>query len=88
MMNKLLFLVLVIGILAGVAYGSSTHGDALESDVAVHIVAPGETLWNIAKFYSPHADPRKVVYVIRAINSISPIIYPGQEILVPLMDVP
>lgn len=85
MMNKLLFLVLIIGILAGVAYASSTYsGDALEADLAIHTVVHGETLWCIAKFYSPQADPRKVVYAIRTINNISPIIYPGQEILVPV----
>lgn len=86
-MNKLLFLVLVIVILAGVCYVSSAALRAPEEpSVAVHTVASGETLWNIAQLYSPQADPRKTVYIIRKVNNMhsSPVVYPGQQILVPV----
>jgi LysM repeat protein len=87
MMNKLLFLMLTIGILAGVAYASGTTLQApQEPTTAIHTVAPGETLWNIAQLYSPQADPRKAVYIIRKVNNMhnSPVVYPGQQILVPV----
>ena len=84
-MNKLLFLVLVLVTLAGVAWSSTENwGDLSEHEIALHTVVPGETLWNIGKFYSPHEDPRKTVYLIRKINGLSsPVIHPGQELLVP-----
>lgn len=90
MTNKLLFLVLALAALAGVAWSSTvTWGDLSEHQVVIHTVVQGETLWCIAKLYSPDVDPRKTVYLIRTINSLdSPIIYPGQEILVPVIEAP
>jgi LysM repeat protein len=49
----------------------------------IYIVESGDTLWSIAKKTSPDEDPRKVVYEIRKVNGITPIIQLGQEILVP-----
>lgn len=51
-----------------------------------YVVKQGDTLWSIAKKTNPDKDPRKVIFEIREINNITPIIYPGQEILIPVVD--
>jgi LysM repeat protein len=85
-MNKLLLILLIFAILAGVAYGSANNNQRdSDLELVIHTVAPNETLWDIAKFYSPYADPRKVVYVIRQANHLkSAVIYPGQDLIVPV----
>lgn len=35
------------------------------------VVAPGGTLWQIAKEYYPHLDPREVIHAMREINQLS-----------------
>ncbi len=54
----------------------------------VHIVAPQETLWQIAKMYHPDKDPRLVIYYVRQINGLGgptgPMLRVGQRILVPI----
>lgn len=58
------------------------------TDQGQWIVAQGDTLWSIASEYSDNRhDTREVVHIIREINGgISPTIYPGQTIWVPLFD--
>lgn len=49
----------------------------------IHIVAPGETLWEIAREYRPNEDVRQVVWEIRKENGIGPMLQVGQEIRIP-----
>lgn len=51
-------------------------------------VEEGDTIWKIAQVYTPHGDDvRELVYYIKQLNSLtSAQIYPGQVILIPLMD--
>lgn len=49
-----------------------------------YVVQQGDTLWEISKQVNPGQDPRKTVYEIQKLNDgITPVIQPGQEILVP-----
>ncbi|WP_198469032.1 LysM peptidoglycan-binding domain-containing protein [Acetomicrobium sp. S15 = DSM 107314] len=54
----------------------------------VHIVAPQETLWQIAKMYHPDKDPRLVIYYVRQINGLGgptgPMLRVGQRIQIPI----
>lgn len=50
-----------------------------------YTVSHGETLWSIARVSCPEMDPRKVVAIIRDKNGITPVIYPGQELQVPVL---
>lgn len=50
------------------------------------IVVQGDTLWKIAAELELKQDIRKTVYEIRKINDITPLIYEGQEILVPVQE--
>ena len=48
------------------------------------VIEPGDTLWALARTFSPQEDPRTVVGLIREINELQEaIVYPGQRILVP-----
>lgn len=50
-----------------------------------YIVQPGDTLWSIAREYRiGRQDIRKVVWELQEVNEITPMIYPGQELWVPL----
>lgn len=51
-----------------------------------YIVQPGQTLWDIAKELHPGEDPRRLIFQIREVNDITPIIQPGQAIKVPISD--
>ncbi len=50
-----------------------------------YTVSQGETLWSIAKVTCPGMDPRKIVAIIRDKNGVTPVIYPGQELQVPIV---
>jgi hypothetical protein len=48
------------------------------------VVAPGETLWDIARESAPGVDPRTTVARIMRFNALtSAVVHPGQEIAVP-----
>lgn len=50
-------------------------------------IAPGDTLWNLAKKYYPHVDPRKATAAIQKLNGLpDAVIYPGQTIALPVLD--
>lgn len=49
-----------------------------------YTVHQGDTLWSIAASTHPEGDIREIIYMIRQKNDISPNIYPGQEILIPI----
>jgi hypothetical protein len=47
-------------------------------------VAPGETLWQIARRAAPHADPRAMVLQLEALNHLhSASVLAGQRLLLP-----
>lgn len=50
------------------------------------IVEEGDSIWNIAKpYYNGKSDYRDLIYNIKKINELDQyIIYPGQEIIIPL----
>ncbi len=50
------------------------------------IVEEGDSIWNIAKpYYNGKSDYRDLIYSIKEINQLDQyIIYPGQEIIIPL----
>lgn len=49
-----------------------------------HVVAPGETLWDIAVSAAPGEDPRPLIAQIEAANDLSPgAIVPGQVLVIP-----
>lgn len=50
-----------------------------------HIVKQGETLWTIVKQYNPGEDPRPLIYEVRKINHVTPIIMPGQKLIIPIV---
>ena len=54
------------------------------ADFETHFVAPGETVWSIAKLYNKGGDIRALVYEIQKINNINSGLYIGQEIKVPV----
>lgn len=47
-------------------------------------IQAGDTLWGIAEQCDLKQDVRKTVYLIREKNDITPVIVPGQEILIPV----
>jgi hypothetical protein len=53
-----------------------------DAPVAVHLVQPGETLWDIAAEVAPNRDPRAVVDELVELNG-SASITPGQRLLLP-----
>lgn len=57
-------------------------------DVGIWVVEKGDTLWEIAEFYSDNRhDTREVVHIIRELNgNMSATIYPGQKVEVPLFN--
>ena len=49
-----------------------------------HVVRAGESLWGLSKQYNPGMDPRESVWHIREVNNITPLIYPGQKLIIPI----
>jgi hypothetical protein len=48
-------------------------------------VAPGESLWELAAWIAPEADPRQVVSDLVALNQLSTTeVQPGQRLAIPL----
>ena len=51
---------------------------------AVHVVQPGQSLWEVARSVAPTADPRDTVLRIIELNGLpSSSVLPGQELVVP-----
>ena len=61
-----------------------SYGDA-ETEYVNVVVEPGDSLWSIAKIYTPdHSDIRKTIVIIIERNELeNDIIYPGDFLLVP-----
>jgi len=51
-----------------------------------YVIMPNDTLSSIAKKLYPDQDWRKIVHEIQEINNITPIIRPGQVLLLPSPD--
>jgi len=67
-----------------VALSANPGSESFRSGTLEITVAPGDTLWNIAKRLSPSRDPRYVVYQIRKENALSSAdIFPGQVLRFP-----
>jgi nucleoid-associated protein YgaU len=49
-----------------------------------YVVQPGDTLWSIAREYRGRRDIRDVVWELREVNGITPMIHPGQVLWVPV----
>ncbi|NLJ33613.1 MAG: LysM peptidoglycan-binding domain-containing protein [Firmicutes bacterium] len=80
-----LFLIGMNTVLGGyMAQGEYEH-DTYEHDTVEVVVAAGDTVWSIAKEYQgPEGDIRPLVYEIGRLNELqSPMIYPGQVLLLP-----
>lgn len=75
-------------LLVGVVVAGSLGGPKLLAAAAVpvefHVVDEGETLWKLARTYSPGQDPRAFVYEVRRLNHLaSPQVFPGQSLILP-----
>ena len=70
---------------AGVLSGAGEDdGPGAGGTIAV-VVAPGDTLWQLAREHAPDRDPRAVVTDIVALNDLgSSDVQAGAEVLVPL----
>lgn len=86
MKRKKLFLIAVICIVSSftiISIKNRTYANKEEKIFIKYTVKEGDTLWSIAREYT-EGDPRKLIYEIRKVNNITPMIYPGQEILIPV----
>ncbi len=52
------------------------------SDITVHIVAPGDTLWSIARRYAPEGDVRRAVDQLARINGGTDLVV-GDRLVIP-----
>lgn len=72
--------------ITGLAWSSSsaTTAPPVPAPAASVVVAPGDTLWDLALRADPHADPRATVARIVELNDLAGgHIRPGQELQVP-----
>ncbi len=53
-----------------------------EEEIISYTIAPGQTLWSIAREYTPNSkDIRETIYEIKQLNNMTDsTIYPGQTI--------
>jgi hypothetical protein len=88
---------LVIGLVALVMYGISalfagfaaaSTSDLAYTDTSIVVVAPGQTLWEIATEIDSSADPRAIVDVIEDLNSLGSgeVIQAGSVLVVPVVE--
>lgn len=57
---------------------------ASSSELKVHIVREGETLWALARSYASSEDPRSYVYEVRELNDLMSVqVFPGQRLILP-----
>lgn len=80
----IIILLSIIGILA-ILMQPSNAGQAVvfEDRYIQYVVVPGDTLWSIAREHRGWRDIRDVVWDIQEVNSITPVIRPGQLLWVP-----
>lgn len=84
--RAVLLLVLVVLTMAAFSLGrasSSSASSASPPAARVIVVAPGETLWAIAKRVAPDVDPRVTVGRIRELNDLDGKLQAGQRLVLP-----
>lgn len=84
--NKAAILILLTAMLILIFILFSSGGATTVEKYETVIVRAGDTLWGIAKSNLPSGmDIREYIYVIKKANNITgSIIYPGQELKLPL----
>lgn len=86
-----LFITLIIAVLAIILVSivSTTGAYSIEStqEIEHYWVKKGDTLWDIAKEFSPEGyDIRKMIYIIREQNNMNTgMVYEGVKIEIPLL---
>ena len=81
-------LALLALVFAAFAPDASASTNTLKSATEVQIVAPGQTLWQIATEIDPSSDPRETIDRILDLNSLtdSVQIHAGQALIVPIFN--
>ncbi len=74
---------LVVGLWSyGNASQSTSTTDTRSLDAVVVVVQPGDTLWSIATWLDPGADPRRLVDELSDLTG-STTLQPGQRLVIP-----
>ncbi len=85
--RRLLVLAVVFSMVVGLwSYGYSSQStsstDTRSLDAVVVVVQPGDTLWSIATWLDPGADPRRLVDELSDLTG-SATLQPGQRLVIP-----
>jgi hypothetical protein len=76
--------VLLAGVVLAGPFGAPKLLAAVPDPVQLHVVDDGESLWELARIYSPGGDPRAFVHEVRRLNHLaSPQVFPGQSLILP-----
>lgn len=75
-------------VLVAFSLGRAAHAAGLphrvDHPVRTVVLAPGETLWDVAMQTAPSQDPRVVVAELEAINHLpGPLVQAGQQLTLP-----
>jgi hypothetical protein len=72
------------GSLASASFAGSDRGAPAAPQLRHVLVAPGDTLWEIAAAAAPSSDPRAMIERIRDLNGLTdaPLV-PGQQLVLP-----
>ncbi len=85
--RRLLVLAVVLSMVVGLwSYGNSSRSSSAAGtrslDAVVVVVQPGDTLWSIATWLDPGADPRRLVDELSDLTG-STTLQPGQRLVIP-----
>lgn len=81
----LILIILMIVIILNIAFrAKGISKENVYQGYSEYVVQAGDTIWNIARECNMQQDIRKTVFNIRIKNKLdSPIIFPGQTLLIP-----
>ncbi|NLM49519.1 MAG: LysM peptidoglycan-binding domain-containing protein [Clostridiaceae bacterium] len=83
--GKLFLLLLLVTLVITINVSAFCNFSQKPDEYVIIKINPGDTLWDIAKYYSNGQDIRKVIYEINKINNLEGSnIYPNQLIKVPI----